>query len=191
MSHRPTLRIEGVLAADSPSLRETMRWATDRSTSGSAFQRFALKAQTSVVGRNIALSKVNVELDGNSGEGVLTYVADGRQTLQGTLAVERLNLTPYLSAFRLLNSERGWSRMPLELDALGGIDVDLRISAARGHARRVQSRPDRRRPPICAPAISRWRSASRRRSAASSRARSRWRSRPPAPTCRRSCSSTR
>ena len=131
LSHRPTLRIEGVVAADSPSLRETMRWATDRSMSGSAFQRFALKAQTSVVGRNIALSKVNVELDGNSGEGVLTYVADGRRTLQGTLAVERLNLTPYLSAFRLLNSERGWSRMPLELDALGGIDVDLRISAAR------------------------------------------------------------
>jgi AsmA protein len=131
LSHRPTLRIEGVVAADSPSLRETMRWATDRSMSGSAFQRFALKAQTSVVGRNIALSKVNVELDGNSGEGVLTYVADGRRTLQGTLAVERLNLTPYLSAFRLLDSERSWSRMPLELDALGGIDVDLRISAAR------------------------------------------------------------
>ena len=90
-----------------------------------------MKAQTTVVGRNIALSKVNLELDGNAGEGVLTYVADGRRTLQGTLAVERLNLTPYMSAFRLLNAERGWSRLPLELDALSGMDVDLRISAAR------------------------------------------------------------
>ena len=131
MSHRPTLKMEGVLAADTNSLRDTLRWATDRSTSGPGFQRFALKAQTSVAGRNVALSKVNLELDGNSGEGGLTYVADGRQTLQGTLAVEGLNLTPYTSAFRLLNEERSWSRTPLELDALSGIDVDLRISAAR------------------------------------------------------------
>lgn len=131
LSHRPTLRVEGTLAADTNSLRETLRWATGRATSGPAFQRFALKAQTTVVGRNIALSKVNVELDGNSGEGVLTYVADGRQTVQGTLAVEGLNLTPYMPAFRFLNTERSWSRLPLELDALTGIDVDLRISAAR------------------------------------------------------------
>ncbi|MBX9773908.1 MAG: AsmA family protein [Xanthobacteraceae bacterium] len=135
MSSRPTLRVEGVVAADAPSLRDALSWTAatiiDRPTPGGAFQRFALKAQTSVVGRNIALSKVNLELDGNVGEGVLTYVADGRRTLQGTLAVERLNLTPYMSAFRLLNAERSWSRLPLELDALGGMDVDLRISAAR------------------------------------------------------------
>ena len=131
MSHRPTLRVEGMLAADTSSLRDTLRWAADRPASGAAFQRFSLKAQTTVVGRNIALSKLNVELDGNSGEGVLTYVADGRQTLQGTLAVERLNLAPYMSAFRFLTAERSWSRLPLELDAFSGIDADLRISAAR------------------------------------------------------------
>jgi AsmA protein len=132
MSSRPTLRVEGVLAADAPSLRDALNWTgADRSTVGGAFQRFALKAQTTITGRNIALSKVNLELDGNAGEGVLTYMADGRRTLQGTLAVERLNLTPYMSAFRLLSAERSWSRLPLELEALSGMDVDLRISAAR------------------------------------------------------------
>ena len=40
---------------------------------------------------------VNLELDGNSAEGVLTFAADGRQTLQGTLAADEINLTPYLS----------------------------------------------------------------------------------------------
>jgi AsmA protein len=131
MSSLPTLKVEGTLAADATSLRDALRW-TDRLTlPDAAFQRFSLKAQTNVLGRNIALSKVNVELDGNSGEGVLTYAADGRQTLQGTLAVEGLNLTPYMSAFRFLTADRNWSRMPLELDALNGIDVDLRISAAR------------------------------------------------------------
>ena len=100
MSHLPTLKVEGVLAADAGSLREMLRWPADGP--GLPFKQFSLKAQTSVTGRNIALSKVNVELDGNSGEGVLTYVADGRRTLQGTLAVEDLDLTPYVSTFRLL-----------------------------------------------------------------------------------------
>ena len=179
-----------MLAADTSSLRDTLRWATDRSTSGAAFQRFALKAQTNVVGRNIALSKVNLELDGNSGEGVLTYVADGRQTLQGTLAVEGLNLTPYMSTFRLLTAERSWSRMPLELDALSGIDVDSADFGRPRHARRLQARPDRDR----GQSARRQSHAGDRRvarpSAASSRDRSRSRSRPPAPTCRRSCNST-
>jgi AsmA protein len=134
LSHRPTLKVEGVLAADSTSLRDALRWASGAGAippSGPGFQRFSLKAQTNVSGRNIALSKVNLELDGNAGEGVLTYAVDGRQTLQGTLAVEGLNLTPYTSTFRFLNAERSWSRMPIELDELSGMDVDLRISAAR------------------------------------------------------------
>jgi AsmA protein len=133
MSARPVLKVDGMLAADSPSLRDALRWSTDTAILGAAgpFQRFSLKAQTNVIGRNIALSKANVELDGNSGEGVLTFVADGRQSVQGTLAVDTLNLTPYTSAFRFLTADRGWSRMPLDLDALSGVDVDLRISAAR------------------------------------------------------------
>jgi AsmA protein len=129
MSHLPTLKVEGVLAADAGSLREMLRWPADGP--GLPFQQFSLKALTSVTGRNIALSKVNVELDGNSGEGVLTYVADGRRTLQGTLAVDALNLTPYISTFRLLTAARSWNRVPLDLDAFSGVDVDLRISAAR------------------------------------------------------------
>ncbi len=131
MSHRPTLKMEGVLAADANSLRETLHWATNRPVASTAFQRFSLKAAANVVGRNVALSKVNLELDGNSGEGALAFAADGRQTLQGTLATERLNLTPYIATLRLLTAERSWSRIPIELDVLNGFDVDLRISAAR------------------------------------------------------------
>src|SRR6516162_9434805 len=104
--------MEGTLAGDTASLR------------------FALKAQTNVVGGTIGLSGVNVELDGNAGEGVLTF--DGRQALQGTLAAEGLDLTPYISAVRLLTSgERGWDSKPIALDGLEGVHLDLRLSAAR------------------------------------------------------------
>jgi len=133
ISHRPTLRMEGTLAADSPSLRETLRWAAHRTPPGSGgFGRFALKAQTNVMGGHIALSGVNAELDGNVGEGALTFDTEGRQTLQGTLAAEGLDLTPYISAVRLLTSgDRSWERVPITLDGLKDVDVDLRLSAAR------------------------------------------------------------
>jgi AsmA protein len=132
ISHSPTLRMEGTLAADSPSLRDTLRWAAHRTPPGGGFGRFSLKAETNVVGGNVGLSGVNVELDGNVGEGALTFAADGRQTVQGTLATEGLDLTPYVSAIRLLTSgDRSWDRVPITLDGLNDVDVDLRLSAAR------------------------------------------------------------
>ena len=130
-STQPTLKIEGTLAADSPSLRDTFRWAGLKQLSGGGFGRFALKAKTNVSGGTIALSTVNVELDGNVAEGVLAFATDGRQTLQGTLAADELDLTPYLSTIRLLtNNDRDWNRVPLVIDGLTGVDLDLRLSAA-------------------------------------------------------------
>ena len=131
MSTRPTLKIEGTLAADATSLREAMQWSGLRPLTGGGFGRFALKAKTNISGGTIALSAVNVELDGNAAEGVLTFAVDGRQTLQGTLAAKELDLTPYISTVRLLTAnERDWNRMPISLDGLTSLDLDLRLSAA-------------------------------------------------------------
>ena len=137
LSHRPTLKMEGTLAADTASLRDTLVWAGQQPPPGGGFGRFALKAQTNVAGGTIGLSGVNVELDGNSGEGVLAF--DGRQTLQGTLAAEALDLTPYVSTMRLVTSgERGWDSKPIALDGLDGIHLDLRLSAARVNVANVR-----------------------------------------------------
>jgi AsmA protein len=131
-STRPTLKIDGTLAADTTSLRDTLRWAGLKPLTGSGFGRFALKAKTNVASGTIGLSSVNVELDGNVAEGVFTFATDGRRTLQGTLAADDLNVSPYLSAARLLTSnERDWNRVPIALDGLSGFDLDLRLSAAR------------------------------------------------------------
>lgn len=132
MSVRPTLKIDGTIAADTASLRDTLRWAGLKPLTGGGFGRFALKAKSNVSGGTIALSGVNVELDGNTAEGVLTFATDGRQTLQGTLAANEINLTPYISTVRLLTSnERDWNRGPISLDGLNSFDLDLRLSAAR------------------------------------------------------------
>jgi AsmA protein len=132
LASRPTLKIDGTLSADANVLRQALIWLGQQPLPGGGFGRFALKAQTNMVGGTIALSGVNLELDGNTAEGVLTFAADGRQTLQGTLAADALDLTPYLSTVRLLTSnKREWSRMPIVLDGLNGMDFDLRLSAGK------------------------------------------------------------
>ncbi|MGN6572387.1 MAG: AsmA family protein, partial [Pseudolabrys sp.] len=57
----PTLKIEGTLAADSPSLRDAFAWAGQKPLPGGGFGRFSIKAQTNVVGSTIGLSAVNVD----------------------------------------------------------------------------------------------------------------------------------
>ncbi|HZR77028.1 AsmA family protein [Bradyrhizobium sp.] len=130
-STRPTFKIEGSVAADSKSLRDAVMWTAGKRLPHGGFGRFALKAKTKVVGGAVALSAVNVELDGNSAEGVLTFVSDGRQTLQGTLAADGFDLGPYISTIRLLaSSEREWNHSLISLDGLNAVDLDLRLSAA-------------------------------------------------------------
>ena len=131
ISLKPTLKIEGTLAADAVSLRNALVWAGQKPPPGGGFGRFAIKARTNVVAGTISLSSVNVELDGNAAEGVLTFAADGRQTLQGTLAADTLDLTPYVSTVRLLTTnDRSWSSGRITLEGLASLDVDLRLSAA-------------------------------------------------------------
>lgn len=132
LMRRPGLKVEGALAADGDSLREALRWAGRTPLPGGGFGRFALKAQTSIAGATLALWNVSAELDGNSAEGVLTLATEGRPTVQGTLAANDLDLTPYVSTIQLLRqNERDWNRGPIALDGLTGFDLDLRLSARR------------------------------------------------------------
>src|SRR6202000_3159804 len=83
------------------------------------FGRFALRARANMVGASIALTNVNVELDGNVAEGVMTYSNNGRQTLQATLAAGALDFTPYASTVRLLASgARDWNHQLFDLNSL-------------------------------------------------------------------------
>ena len=131
ISIQPTLKIEGTLAADTVSMRNALTWAGQRPLPGGGFGHFAIKAQANVMGGTIGLNNVNVELDGNTAEGVLTFATDGRKTLQGTLASDTLDLTPYVSTVRLLTTnQRDWNDGRITLDGLSGVDLDLRLSAA-------------------------------------------------------------
>ncbi|WP_445490414.1 AsmA family protein [Rhodopseudomonas sp. RCAM05734] len=132
VANRASLMMEGTLTADSLSLRNALRWAGQAPPGAGGFGRFALKARASLVGPSLALTNVNVELDGNVAEGVMTYSNNGRQTLQATLAAGALDFTPYISTVRLLASgARDWNRQLFDLNALSTTDLDMRLSAAK------------------------------------------------------------
>ena len=129
---RENIALDGNLTVDTASLRDTLRWAGHDLPNDAGFGRFSLKARAEATETSIALTNVNVELDGNAAEGVMTYGSDGRQTLQGTLAAEALDVTPYISTVRMMaGGSRDWNRQPFDLRGLSGSDLDLRLSAAR------------------------------------------------------------
>jgi AsmA protein len=132
MSYRPSLKIDGTLAADAASLRKALLWSGGHSLPAGGLGQFALKAHATVTGRAISLSDLNVELDGNVAEGVLSYATTGRRSFQGTLAVESLDLTPYVSTFRLIaDNTRDWDHRSLVPEWFNGWEADVRLSAAR------------------------------------------------------------
>jgi AsmA protein len=132
VANRTSAMMEGTLSVDSMSLRNALRWTGQAPPGSGGFGRFALRARANVVGASIALTNVNVELDGNVAEGVMTYANNGRQTLQATLAADALDFTPYISTFRLLASgAHDWNRQLFDVNALSTTDLDMRLSAAR------------------------------------------------------------
>jgi AsmA protein len=131
VANRTSMMMEGIVTIDSPSLRTALRWIGQAPPGAGGFGRFALKARANVVGPSVAFTNVNVELDGNVAEGVMTYANNGRQTLQATLAAGSLDFTPYISTFRLLASgAHDWNRQVFDLNALSTTDLDMRLSAA-------------------------------------------------------------
>jgi AsmA protein len=130
-SDEPTLKIQGTLGVESPSLREAMRWTGNDKLPFGGFGRFALRAQSDIGGGMASLSNVNIELDDNSAEGALTLSTDSHRLVQGTLAADALDLTPYVSGMQLLaRNERNWNQLPITLDGFSDLSLDLRLSAA-------------------------------------------------------------
>jgi AsmA protein len=132
VANRTSMLMEGTLTADSLSLRNALRWTGQGPPGPGGFGRFALRARANVVGPSIALTNVNIELDGNVAEGVMTYSNNGRAMLQATLAAGALDFTPYVSTVRLLaGGQRDWNRQLFDLNSLSATDLDMRLSAAK------------------------------------------------------------
>jgi AsmA protein len=142
LAYRKGIQADGALAADAKSLREALSLFALPALTRSGFGPFKLKAQSALTANSLALTALSIELDGNRAEGGLTAkYAGGRTILQATLASETADFTPYSGGFSVNDDDgRDWSREPIDLTALEGLDADLRLSSARVIVRKNEFR---------------------------------------------------
>jgi AsmA protein len=133
LAFRRGFQAEGALAAESNSLRAALAWGGIEPPTTGGFGPLALKAQATFTPAGLALSGLTIELDGNRAQGGLTLTRDSdRPLVQGTLASETADFSHYASGFSMRGADgRNWNEAPLDVKALEGFDLDLRLSAGR------------------------------------------------------------
>lgn len=127
------LQGDGTFSADGRSLREALALADIKVPSPEGFGRFSIKTVATLTPIALTLSNLSVELDGNRADGGLTWKRDGnRSILQGTLASESTDLSPYRISLRLNDADgRDWNRKTVDTSALHLFDLDLRLSSGK------------------------------------------------------------
>jgi AsmA protein len=126
------LQLDGRAIATTPSLRRAIAWSGTPMAAGAILGTASIEGAVSVSGRTIAFKPATIELDGNRAEGAVSFVlAEPRMTVEGTLATERLDLSPYYEASRAdIARDGSWLITPTSLDFADAIDADVQISAA-------------------------------------------------------------
>ncbi|GLK74184.1 AsmA family protein [Ancylobacter dichloromethanicus] len=122
--------VAGSLTADSPQLRGALQWLGMEAPTERGFGAFELRAQALLSAQGAMLNEARIDLDGNSGVGAFNLRIDGDRTmLQGSLASEAVDLSPY-GELTFSNPRDGrWSHDDIDLSRTHALDVDLRLSA--------------------------------------------------------------
>jgi AsmA protein len=126
-----TLQLAGDTSFSTPSLRRTLEWFGTPMGAGSILGAAAINGTATITTRAIQFDHAAMELDGNTAEGVLALSFEGaRPTVQGTIATEKLDLSPYLEAAHAdLTGTGPWLTAPARVDFAKALATDLRISA--------------------------------------------------------------
>lgn len=114
-----------------PSLREVLRWTGVAIDEAPTLGAASVSGEVSWAWPTLSFSSATMELDGNEAAGAFAVAFDGdRPRIQGTLAFETLDLSPYALSFQTGVGPSGdWSDAPISLPVLQAIDADIRLSA--------------------------------------------------------------
>lgn len=129
------LQISGQTEISTPSIRRAARWFGVPIPTAAGLNAAAFKGQFTWARRSLAIEDAKITIDGNEANGALALnIAGERPLVDGTLAFNALDLTPYLEAarsqsfiFERLTSS--WSEFDLAFPIIKNFDADLRISA--------------------------------------------------------------
>lgn len=143
MTGLPPTRTEGVVDFATPSLRRLAAWAgTPIALKGDGLGPLSIKGRIAMAGAEMAFSDADIALDTMRAKGALRVVSGGvRPALYGQLAVEKLDLNPYLPAEtgpvpkptgKPATEPRApaeWSDEPIDLAGLKAVDAELDLAA--------------------------------------------------------------
>lgn len=129
--------INGTIKCDSEHLRPAAAWLGARLPDGGGFGAVSLEARLSNKDKVTALSPFKLVLDRATIAGSVSVDTSGkRPALHGTLAVDKLDLNPYLAAPRTIarahqdhgHAESGWSTEPINLSLLKEANAELTLN---------------------------------------------------------------
>jgi len=129
------LEIVGHAELQTASLRKLARWFGVPMTLSPGLGAVSLKGQLSWAHATIAVEKAKVTVDGSEAAGTVALTLGGEHpTLDGTLAFNTLELSPYFEALRSQSyvfdrHTWSWSAFDFSFPILNLVDADLRLSA--------------------------------------------------------------
>lgn len=123
------LHLSGDIHFAAPSLRRILNFMGETVLPGSTLAEFEAVGKMTGTLRQVQLNDATISLDGNQGSGVLQIAKrkPGKVLVNGTLAFDAIDFTPYLSALRQ-DIAIGKNTIPAS-DLLQLADMDLRLSA--------------------------------------------------------------
>jgi AsmA protein len=123
------LQVEGETTVSTPSLRRLIGWLGAPMDQGSTLGSASISGTVNWRSPSASMAGAHIELDGNVAEGTVSVGLDkGRPLIRGTLAADKLDLSPYLEAFHAELNTSPWGAAAIRMPALAAADVDLRLS---------------------------------------------------------------
>ena len=133
------IKVDGDIDLDVPSIRSLAAWVgSPIEAAGKTLGPLRIKGRLALAGAEATFADARIAIDAIEATGNLHVDAGGATPrIGGKLAIERLDLDPYLSAddagagqAAAKNASPGWSEERIDLSALQAVDADLGLSVA-------------------------------------------------------------
>lgn len=124
-------RLVGELDLQVPSIGALAAWFGATAGPGEFLGGANLSGTAALTGAGLSMEGAQLSLQGGSARGALQVSFGTKPRVDGTLAFDRIDMTPYFdglaAAWRA--NPANWRAMPVETAWLRGLDADLRLSA--------------------------------------------------------------
>jgi len=131
VSRLDAIQFSGNATLSTPSVRRLAAWLGATPPDSSVLGAGRIEGKLDWSGPTLSFSEAQLELDGNAADGAIVLDVGGSlPSVNGTLAFDTLDLSPYVEAYRATLSVEGpWQDTPIRLPALSLANADVRVSA--------------------------------------------------------------